>query len=550
MRAVGAAASLAAVAGTAGCTAPWERTSSASPAPDAVPDVDQLRYYIGLPACIDPYNASIADGLQVVYQLFDPLTRYDYQTQSVTGLAALSYEVSDDARTFTFRLNSATFHDGTSVAAADFKRAWERVASPASAAAKAHGASQWSYLLSLVSGYAEVASGSATDLAGVTCPDERTLRVELSAPYADFPLLCAHPALSPVPASAEGDPDSFFKRPVGNGPFAMSASWQEGHNISLVRNEAYYRAGASIDGVLFSVLDSGDTAVKRFEAEALDVSTVYPAQATAMRDGYGVPDDGDTASVGAGVLLGPELGVYYLACNTKLDPLDTAVLRRAISLAIDRKAICDTVYRGTMLPANSIVPPGVQGRPEDGWAYVEHDEERANELLDALAPLESGSRGIRVTVSFSKSGGHEKVVDAIAASLKKMGIEVVEDKVEAEAIESGAATARMQLIRLDWTPDAPCLDAVLYPLFHSSSPHNLSAFADDEVDALLDQARSAVDDGQRIDLARQALDKVADDMPVIPLMYDTHRLVASKRVSRLYVDPAGFAHLAAAELDA
>lgn len=545
-RALLSAAAATPVLGLAGC---WGDTHVESQPADSDPVADQLRYYIGIPAAIDPYGVSEEFGLQVAFQLFDPLMRYDFAASQLKGLAASSFEVSDDARTFTFTLSSATFHNGDPVTSTDFKRAWERLVNPPQELKKAHGSSPSAYLLSLVRGYRELLAGSASELAGVTCPDDRTLKVELTAPYADFPYVCAHPALAPVPAAALEDPGSFYTKPIGNGPFYLVDAWKEGHNISLLRYDSYYRAGASIDGVLFSVLDSGDTAVKRFEADALDVSRFYPVQANAAVDSYGQSDDGDTVSEGQGVLLGAEMSVYYLACNVKADPLASATVRRAISLLIDRKSICDALYAGTMLPADSIVPPGVAGRPDEGWEYAKHDPDKASELLDTVAKMSAGSRGIKVSLGFSSSGGHEKVMDAIVQSLLKAGIEVTEEKSDLSKLEEDSTRARLNLVRLDWTPDTPTLDAALYPLFHSGSAQNAGGYEHAEVDAALDEARSLADDQARLARCLDALNIVADDMPVIPLMYYTHRLVAAKRVTRLYVDPQGFAHLAEAEID-
>lgn len=540
------AALLPSALGLAGC---WGDTHTASQPADSDPIADQLRYYIGIPSAIDPYGVAEEFGLQVAYQLFDPLMRYDFAAGQLKGLAASSFEVSDDAKSFTFTLSSATFHNGDPVTSGDFKRAWERLINPPQELEKAHGSSPSAYLLSLVRGYRELLSGAASELSGVTCPDDRTLHVELTAPYADFPYVCAHPALAPVPAAALEDSGSFYTKPIGNGPFYLADAWKEGHNISLLRYDSYYRAGASIDGVLFSVLDSGDTAVKRFEADALDVSRFYPAQANAAVDSYGQSDDGDTVSEGHGVLLGAEISAYYLACNVKSDALASPIVRRAISLLIDREAICDALYAGTMLPADSIVPPGVAGRPDEGWEYAKHDPDKAAALLDSVAKMSAGTRGIKVSLGFSTSGGHEKVMDAIVQSLLKAGIEVNEEKSELSKLETDATRARLDLLRLDWTPDTPTLDAALYPLLHSGSPQNAGAYENAEVDAALDEARSIVDDQARQTRCLDALRAVADDMPVIPLMYYTHRMVAAKRVTRLYVDPQGFAHLAEAEMD-
>ncbi len=78
----------------------------------------------------------------------------------------------------------------------------------------------------MVEGYDDLLAGNATELSGVTCPDDETLVVKLSSAYADFPFVASHPALAPVPECAESDVKSFYLAPVGNGPFMMDGKWR------------------------------------------------------------------------------------------------------------------------------------------------------------------------------------------------------------------------------------------------------------------------------------------------------------------------------------
>lgn len=185
-----------------------------------------LNYYINNPVSIDPYDAEEDQGMQVCYQLFDALMTYDFEKGELKGLAAESYKANDAADEFTFTLvKGAKFHDGTTVTSKSFKQAWERICNPKTSETTP---SNISYHLSMVEGYSEMAKGEATELKGVTCPDDDTLVVKLIQPYADFPYVCMHPALSPVPDAALKDFDTFFFAPVGNGAFKMDGKWEDG----------------------------------------------------------------------------------------------------------------------------------------------------------------------------------------------------------------------------------------------------------------------------------------------------------------------------------
>lgn len=107
-----------------------------------------VNYYINNPVCIDPYNVQEDQGTQVSFQLFDALTNFDYDKNEIVGLAAESWDASDDATEFTFHLRKgAKFHNGDAVDAEAFKRAWTRVVYPKSAVAMEYAPSEVSYHL-------------------------------------------------------------------------------------------------------------------------------------------------------------------------------------------------------------------------------------------------------------------------------------------------------------------------------------------------------------------------------------------------------------------
>ena len=131
---------------------------------------------IGKPSAIDPLLVSDRFGLQVLHALFCPLTRI--VDGVATPAAARSITVSDDARTFTFSLvEGATFHNGESVTASCFKRAWERLVKPMSddtdedRTHKENGGegprSRWGSLLSAIDGYDALSGGRASELVGL-----------------------------------------------------------------------------------------------------------------------------------------------------------------------------------------------------------------------------------------------------------------------------------------------------------------------------------------------------------------------------------------------
>lgn len=555
-------AALGALLPLAGCTGDRPEASSQGsdgslhPGEPASPGTLSL----GIPASgsLDPARAVTLADQQVVYQLFDSLMRYDYAAGALVCRACLSLEASDDARTFTFTLRTAAFHDGEPVRSTDFKRAWERLVRPQAGASGADGARSMAYLLSLVEGFEAFRSGGAEELAGILCPDERTLTVRLARPYADFPFIAAHPCLAPVPACAEEDAAAFARGPVGNGAFKLAGDGARADGaLALMRFEGHPLDTVALEQVSIAVCEDARDAYGRFKEGLLDVCACPFEHVDAKAASWLLPveraDEAGVLGDRRTQVLQPELSVSFLVCNTEAGPLSDPQFRRALALAIDAERVTESVFGGAWMPAEGIVPPGVHGRAADSeaWAFSSYDAEASSELLDRLYPLgEDGTRGIELTLLYSADGGQKRAMEAISADLEAVGIACALDAVGFDEAVERYRAGDFQLGRFDWTADAPCLDAVLYPLFHSSrvGSHNLSRYANATVDGLLDKARSTVDEAERLALLRQVDELVGRDCPVIPYAYPARAHVASERVAQLPVTPEGILQLAVAEL--
>ena len=527
---------------------------------------DAILYRLKTPRSIDPFDADAA-GLAVASQLFDPLMRYDFDTSELVCHVAESVEMNEDATALTFHLrHDLTFSNGDAVDAASFKRAWERLVDPDSAAARLYEGSPWAYLLTLVEGYDALSKGTANELAGLTCPDEATLRVQLSKSYADFPLLCAHPALSPVPASAVEDAEAFHVCPIGNGAFSLVNAWDGKEALTFKRVEGYVDpistgavpesdgssgavASEPIASARFIFDDDSSSAYKRLEAGDIDVSEVPVEQLEGAEDAFGPKTDGLALESGSHLLSTPEPTVVFLTCNMTESPFDNADVRRALSLAIDREALCDKVYRGAAAPATSAVPPCIATDGDVSWSYASYDPERAKQFLELHYPAdEDGTRKLEVTIVCSKDGADAKLMDAVAADLKAVGVSLKTEAVDWDELVSRFRTGDFACGLTSWTPDAPSLDSALYPLFRSgvAAAGNYAHYADVEVDAALDRARTTVDTAARRQALSRALRIAGEASPIIPLAVPVRTVATSDRVTSLAIDSYGRPDLASA----
>lgn len=508
-----------------------------------------LSYYIGNPAYIDPYNTQESEGTQVEQALFDSLTAFDpLDPTKLVPAAAESWEPNGDASVWTFHLRKdAKFSDGTPVTAKDFVYAWNRIANPNTKNTSTGEAdpSIIGYHIDKVKGYAEVQAGTATEMSGLKAVDDYTLEVTLTQSFADFEYVVGHPALAPVPQKAveegvdyNGQKVAFGDFPIGNGPFKMAEPWKRDQYIKVVQNENYYGEKPYIDGIDFKIFKDPNTAYTEFEAGTIDFCQIGEGKIKDAVAKYGESENGYTANPGKQALLGSETAVYYLIFNMKNDVMKNQKLREAISLGINRQAICDTVFEGTRNPADNIVPPGVAGYEAGVWPYAKYDVEAAKQALsDAGFP---GGQGLsELTLSFNNDGGHEKIMQLIQSDLQALGLKVKFDSADFPTYLKQLDAGNFQMGRLGWIADYPIMDNFLFPLFNSTSGDNKSAYNNPAIDTALSEARKTTDAAQRI-AKYQEIDKtIGADAPVAPVMFYKHHHIASDRVHDLTYSAMG-----------
>ena len=537
----------------AGCapttTTPGGTTGSTGPKAGGT-----MSFYIGEPAYIDPYNTQESEGTQVEQALFDSLTRVDPLDPSKLGpAAALSWTANADATVFTFKLDpKGKFSDGNAVKASDFVYAWTRICDPntINTLTKKADPSLINYHLGFVKGFDDMASGKSKVLTGVKAVDDLTFEVTLSKPFADFPFVVSHPALAPVEqklveggVEASGTLVPFGEMPVGNGPFKMAEPWKHNQFIKVVRNDNYGGTKALLDGVDFKIYKDTEAAYTDFVAGNLDFSPIGQGKIKTAQAAYGTSDNGYTVNPGKQVLLGAENAVYYIICNTQDPIFKKAGVRKAVSLAINRQAICDLVFEGTRDPADDILPPGIAGYAKGTWADAKYDKTAAAAALAAAGY--PGGKGLpTIKLSFNSGAGHEKIMELVQSDLKAIGITATFDSADFPVYLKQLDAGKFQIGRLGWIADYPIAENFLYSLFQSKSGDNKSKYNNPAVDTALNDAAKIVDTNARI-AAYQAIDKtIQADNPVIPMMFYKHTRVGSKRLNNFTWDAQGLGDFA------
>lgn len=525
---------------------PTDVASPSAPATERSRVGGTFRYALSAdPESIDPRLVADEEGAAVVDALFDSLVALDDDLQVVPA-AASSWTVSEDATEFEFTLREdATFHNGEPVTAQDFIRAFNRMvdgtADPRSFVA---------YQLAPVVGFDD-AQVDGAPLTGLEAVDERTLRIRLRHPFAEFLEVLAHPSLAPVPQAADEDPDAFATAPIGNGPFEMAGEWLEDEFIRVARFDGYAGEPALLDEVVFQIY-SNDPAQEaqwaEFQAGRLHFAQVPPQRLDQAVEEYGISDDGYT---GPGVLDGITTTIYYYGFNTQQPPFDDPAVRRAVSEVIDREGIVTEITNETREVADAVVPPSLPAHQSDACRFCAFDAEAAAAHL-AERPEDAAPIDAPIVLLHNTGRTHEAIAERVAGAIEEiLSIEVDVRSADLPNFVQALRAGEMGIFRLGWQADYPSAGSYLYPLFHSSTigQDNLTRYADPEVDALLDEARAELDQERRTELYRDVERRVLDAAVIAPIFVYRHNRVVAPDVRDFRFGPMGQADLTQVWLD-
>jgi ABC-type transport system substrate-binding protein len=484
---------------------------SASATPPAA-----LRIAASIPASLDPRDLDTQDSLLLASQVFDGLVAYDTETLDVVPAVAETWEVADDGRTFTFRIRpGATFHDGSTVTASSFVTAWNRLADPVVSR-------PYAFLLESVEGFRKYQDElTVRGLSGLTAPDERTLEVRLSRAWTDFVSLLAHPALSPVPATA-GDA-SFATQPIGNGPYQLSAPITTASQNTLQAFTGYYGVPPALASLEVHPVATPDAAWPEFLSGGLDVAEMPAPLFREARATFG--ERGVT----------PLARLLWCGFNEADGRFASRALRIAASLALDREAIVADVFGGIPLPATGIVPPSIPGHTDGVCGEgCRRDLERAAAVL-ADVPKQDRT----FALDYASSGTGDQLAGAIAAQLGEIGLSVTPRPHDETSFETVLEADQHEMFCLAGIADAPRQQALLEPILAGGSPDNHAGIADPDLDALLEEARTRRDAAARRELYVEVERAALTAMHVIPVLWFRSRLAVQPYVEGFSLDPLG-----------
>lgn len=488
------------------------------------------------PKTWDPAQNSMSSGSSVITQLYEGLTY-----AAVDGIqpgVAKNWETSEDGLVWTFHLREdAKWSDGKPVTAHDFVYSIKRICDPNEASPNVKRVADY------IKGAQEFYDGTGTrDEMMVTALDDYTLEIVLKNATPYFDELASTNIYNPTREDIVTTGEGWEKRAetaITNGPYKVS-EYLIGSHILFEKNENYWDSGnVNIQKIKGVFITDPNTALQASQAGDMDVNSQIPSeeiQKLMAEEPY--------------IHVVPRSGVWFLAFNCDVEPMDNVLVRKAISLAIDRKSIVENVTKAGEIPATGFINPvplmsdGNPYRPleEDGYPKAQYGiepraanvEEAQKILADAGYP--NGEGFPEIVMKYNTSDANKKVMEAIQQMLNEnLNIVTTLENMESNAYFDGINLGEFVLGRVGWFSSSFNVNGS-FEFFTSQSGDNQSQWRwkpyapaswdtklnpDNELfDTLYDESMTLVGK-ERDEKVLEAEAALMDSVPGTPIFYYT-----------------------------
>jgi len=461
------------------------------------------------PISLDPRIGTDAWSEDLDGLLFDGLVDRDAQMNVVPDLAQ-SWEMPDP-QTYVFHLRrDVKFHDGSSLTSADVKFTIDSILSRDLASPK---------------------RGAFLRVKSVEAPDDATVIVRLSEPYASFLLNVSRLAIGIVP---KGSGSEVARHPVGTGPFRF-VSMTPDEEIILERNPDYFGPLPKLDRVRFRIVPDAITRaleLRKGTADIGGVNSMTQDMAVALEKQPGIVVETE-----------PGTSIGYVAFNFDDPVLSKRGVRQALAYATDRDTIIRYLLRGKAHLASSLLPP-------NHWAYepnvkqYPYEPDQAERLLDAAGfPRAANGARLRLTLKTSTEESARLLGEALAEQWRRVGVDLTLRPLESATLQSDIGHGSFQLYTLRWTgytnDDPDIFDYVFSSRRMPPDGANRGRYRNPMLDALIDQQRTEMDHDKRKAILSEIQKIVAEDEPYINLWYYDNVCVYRNRVTGITIPPGG-----------
>lgn len=469
---------------------------------------------------LDPAYMNDVPTRKVGNLIMDNLLRYDEKGEIIPHIAE-KWEVTPDGKTWTFTIRKGIkFHDGTDLTAKEIKFNYDRLLDPNTKATR------------------------ASDLEVIQSVEEKdpyTLVFHLKEPYAAFIPKCiiTMPSLLASPKAIQEQGKDFNQNPIGSGPYILK-EWVPNDRVVLEANPDYFLGAPATKRVVFRVMPDAMTSLIELENGKIDIlQKVQPTEAQNIMNNEKLTLSAE-----------PGYNVRWIFFNQKIAPFDDVKVRAALTYAVDRAAIQESLLSGVAELANGFAP-------STSWSYepnttpYDFSVEKAKELLKEAGWSDTNGDGFvdkdgkNMVVDLNVSNGRylmdKEIMEVIQNQWKNVGVDAKLNVMEwGSYIEKVKNKDKLGVFFLGYSQDNAEPSIFIDTIFHSEGTINYYNYKNEKVDKLFEQGRVVVDQAERKKLYSEAQKLMADDFPAIPIYSELNQYALTKKVEGFVNTPANF----------
>jgi oligopeptide transport system substrate-binding protein len=504
-------------------------------------------------ATLDPALVLATDqpSMNAVQMLYTGLVQLNDKLQVEPQLAS-SWDVSSDGLTYTFHLrHNLKFSDGTPLTSTDVAYSIDRALQPATKSPVAP------IYLPLIKDSDRLLAGfipTFTLINGsLLTPDQNTLiiLIKKKAPY--FLDMLTYPCSYVVEKKLIDTYKTSFTDHLtaggSSGPFKVT-QYTHGQEIDFVPNPNYYGPHPQLSKVIFPFYSQNDAAYHAYQVGQVDTTGVPVSTFTNDKERK------DFVQV-------PQLWINYYTMNYRTPPFDNIHIRQAFALAIDKTAIASTIWKGTVIPTNHIVPEGMPGynadlTGPDGTQNLKGNPSLAKTLLQKGMQEEHWTNisqipPIKLTYTTGNSNLDQEVTAMIQMWQKVLGITVKPDPVDYNTLLTQVTlatgnSAGLQFWGLTWVAEYPDQQDWLTRQFDRGVPNNNMNYGQNTssdvaqqqaVQQQLEAADQNTNAAARVQAYQQAEQQLVNDVAWIPMDQETLAFLRKPTVIGIVDNPDG-----------
>ncbi|HEX9077004.1 MAG TPA: ABC transporter substrate-binding protein [Anaerolineae bacterium] len=373
-----------------------------------------------------------------------------------------------------------------------------------------------------------------TPIKKVDVVDDYTVKFTLDSAYGPF-LTYMDLAILPK-AVAEKQGDQFGNSPVGTGPFKF-VSWKRGDTIELEAFNDYFEGRPKLDKVLLKIVPDNSARVVALESGDLDLvlSPLSPQDVTRMQ-----------GKAGFKVNRMPAAGYTYISLNTADPALSDVKVRQALSYLVNREQILSSIYKGIGQVAKGPIPPGMWAYSADLPSY-DYDPTKAKSLLDD-AGWKAGADGMRskdgkplkLTLrTHTEDPDRRQVIEVLQAEFTKAGIQADTNVIDFATMLNDMTAGKYQVAVIGWLNLANP-DRAMFRQFTIGGAGNYGKYNNPDVDKLIKDARTTLDQAKAKDLYQTATRQIVQDAPYIFLQYQEYITIHKANLNGFVMNPVQY----------